>query len=138
MIMKFVELWEKHKHELPPHLNYFDNNLTYTDLVKLVIVDVINHGEDKFNSHQITVIDDGDYQGTLLFIIPLKTYQPTQEEYIYTFVDYGSCSGCDTLLAILGDEPEQRTKDLMTLCLRLLQNMKYLYTDVSLAGAKEK
>lgn len=45
----------------------------------------------------IHVIDDGDYQGTYLFLIPEKTYQP--HDYYLIKVWYGSCSGCDTFQA---------------------------------------
>lgn len=47
---------------------------------------------------KIVQLDHGDYQGTLVFIMPEKTYQPNT--YYLTKVGYGSCSGCDTLQAI--------------------------------------
>jgi hypothetical protein len=50
----------------------------------------------------MTVIDDGDYQGTQIFIIPTDTYQPSVKDYVMTDTYYGSCSGCDTLQAISG------------------------------------
>lgn len=40
-------------------------------------------------------IDDGDYQGTLLFIVGAVGYQPCK--YFWVKVNYGSCSGCDAL-----------------------------------------
>ena len=47
----------------------------------------------------MTEIDNGDYQGTMLYLIPFKTYQPAEYEYLMTYVWYGSCSGCDALQA---------------------------------------
>lgn len=78
----------------------------------------------------MTVIDNGDYQGTQIFIIPSNTYQPSVEDYVYTNTYYGSCSGCDTLQAISNYEEgfpdEEQIKDYMELSLHLLQKCKWL------------
>jgi hypothetical protein len=42
---------------------------------------------------RITVIDHGDYQGTQLFVVAAKGYQPSRHWAVY--YSYGSCSGCD-------------------------------------------
>lgn len=42
---------------------------------------------------RITVIDHGDYQGTLVFVVASTGYQPSM--YWYVKQSYGSCSGCD-------------------------------------------
>lgn len=82
-----------------------------------------------FNIERLTVIDDGDYQGTQIFIMPLDTYQPSVENYVYTNNYYGSCSGCDTLMAIQSWDTEklpskEQVKDYITLALHLLQKCK--------------
>jgi hypothetical protein len=62
----------------------------------------------------------------LLFLIPTKVYQPAEYEYLMTFVSYGSCSGCDTLLSIQTfDEEltENMLKDYMSLCKDLVCNI---------------
>ena len=106
------------------------NSCGYEYLVKLVVDCILRDSEDvyeRFDTDKITVIDNGDYQGTQLFVIPLKTYQPSANEYLITYVDYGSCSGCDTLLSIQewGNKlpTEQQVKDYMTLCKDLVCNM---------------
>lgn len=83
----------------------------------------------EWDAENITVVDNGDYQGTQLFLIPRDTYQPSESEYLMTYVGYGSCSGCDTLQAIqdwsIDDrllEPEQ-VEDFMKLCKDLVTNM---------------
>ena len=83
----------------------------------------LNGCDDKY------LVDNGDYQGTQLFLIPRDTYQPSESEYLMTYVGYGSCSGCDTLQAIqdwsIDDrllEPEQ-VEDFMKLCKDLVTNM---------------
>ena len=134
MIKKFVDSWEKHKSEVEdyirktPQSEYDD----YDALVKILIKYVINKGDNDYCIDEMTVIDNGDYQGTQLFIIPRNTYQPDEDDYIMTSVGYGSCSGCDTLLGIsvygTGLPSDDQVKDYMSLLLHLLQNFKYLGT----------
>lgn len=108
------------------------NSCNYDYLVKLVIKYILNPslGDEygvKFDADHITIIDNGDYQGTLLFMIPREVYQPNAGDYLLTYADYGSCSGCDTLLAIQdwGDKlpTEDQVKDYMTLCKDLVCNI---------------
>lgn len=132
MIKEFVKSWDKHKDELK---EYFKNNPHYKDIVKLLFEKVINadleDDYDKFDVEEIKVIDDGDYQGTQIFILHKNSYHPDINEYVYTHICYGSCSGCDTLLAILDydydEKPnEEQVEDLMQLALHLLQRCKYM------------
>lgn len=140
MIQEFVNAWENRKTDLE---NYFRKTPqgqydSYETIVKLIFQFVINAeiaekcGMTAYDINRLHVIDDGDYQGTQLFIIPKDTYQPCPDDYIITTVSYGSCSGCDTLLSISlyeeGIPSEQQVKDYMTLCLHLLQRMKTIYT----------
>lgn len=136
MIKEFVEKWDKNKENLE---NYFRNTRQeeyqdYKDIVKALFKNVINKDAedyyDKFNLEKMTVIDDGDCQGTQIFIIPIDTYQPDADEYVVTNTYYGSCSGCDTLMAIQDYEEglpdEEQVKDYMELALHLLQKCKWL------------
>lgn len=136
MIKEFVEKWDKYKGNLE---NYFRNTeqkeyQDYKDIVKALFENVINQGEtdywNKFNIEKMTLIDDGDYQGTQIFIIPLDTYQPNVEDYVVTNTYYGSCSGCDTLQGISyyeqGLPSENQVKAYMKLSLHLLQKCKWL------------
>lgn len=135
MIKEFSERWNKYKGSLE---EYFRNTKqekydSYCDIVKLLLEKVINQEETngyKFDLNNITIVDDGDYQGTQIFIIPLDTYQPNIEDYVVTNTYYGSCSGCDTLLAInefsSGLPSEEQIHDYMMLALHLLQKCKWL------------
>lgn len=71
-------------------------------------------------------IDDGDYQGTLIYLIPFNSYQPDPEDYRMTFAWYGSCSGCDALQSAQswgdGKLTEQQVKDFMSICKDLICN----------------
>lgn len=108
------------------------NSCKYKRLVEMVVEYILNPADtwgesDEFDKNKITVIDNGDYQGTLIFMIPRDTYQPSINDYLLTYVAYGSCSGCDTLLGIQNweDEPltEQQVSDFMTLCRHLVCNI---------------
>jgi hypothetical protein len=75
---------------------------------------------------RIHQIDDGDYQGTLVFVIGARGYQPSR--YWYVKVYYGSCSGCDTLESISGYSGEPPTPDqveqYMALALHIVQGLR--------------
>jgi len=99
----------------------------YEDIVKAVVKLITDNKYPRLDPERIHVIGDGDYQGTLLFVIGAKEYQP--RDYWCVFVDYGSCSGCDTLEAIhetvLSNKPptQQQTDDYMSLALHIVQNI---------------
>lgn len=139
MIKEFVEAWDANKGVLE---EYFKTHTTqqyaeYSALVRLLFDKVINpylkdKGQVIFDL-DIACIDDGDYQGTQLFILHKDTYQPEETDYVVTHQYYGSCDGCDTLMRIHNYEDELPTeyqlKEYMTLCLHLLQRCKYLYEE---------
>jgi len=132
MIKEYVQYWDKNKNLLDGYFKTHDQRdySDYLDLVKLLFEIVINPDipTRAFDLSKITVIDDGDYQGTQIFIIPADTYQPNVSEYVYTNTYYGSCSGCDTLQGIqsYGLPDENQIKDYMILCLQLLQSCAYM------------
>lgn len=125
MIKEIIEQWDESKNSLE---DYFRNKkqseyCTYLNIVKAIFTYAIE-GYDVSRIHQI---DDGEYQGTLLFIIPKKEYQPCIDDYLYTYVDYGSCSLCDTLQGICDydeDKPsKEQVKKYMILALHLVQHL---------------
>ena len=133
MLKYCLKKWDENKNHLERQLKTDTtlNSCEYVDLVKLLVTYVLNKGENDdglmWDVDNITVVDNGNYQGTQLFLIPIKTYQPAEYEYLLTYVGYGSCSSCDTLQAIQNcDEKllsENQVKDFMTLCKDLLTNM---------------
>ena len=140
MIKNFVKAWDANKENLRVYIASHDQEEynSYEKIVRMIFEQVINpylKGTEyyEFDLDKIHEIDDGDYQGTLVYVIPHETYQPSQWDYIITYVGYGSCSGCDTLLAISGyddDKPtDEQVKDYMGLCLNILQNCKYPYNE---------
>lgn len=134
MLKYCLRKWDKNKSKLEEALKNDGclNSCDYLYLLKITVETIFNTGNEysseDWDIEKITQIDNGDYQGTLLFLIPSKTYQPSESEYLMTFVGYGSCSGCDTLLDIQswhyeGLPTEQQLKDYMTLCRDMVCNI---------------
>jgi len=132
MIDTFVKVWDNHKDELKDKYSKElpDSYSTIVeDIVKMINGHFDEYSDDyeKPDPERITVIDHGDYQGTQLYIIASDDYQPST--FWHCFVDYGSCSGCDTLEAIVeyDDEVTQKKVDeIMSLALHIIQGMKSL------------
>lgn len=141
-MLKFcLDQWDKNRDHLRRTIandRAINNYSGYEYLVKLIVDEVLNRENEtgyKFDSADITVIDNGDYQGTLLFAIPRSTYQPMENEYLFTYVGYGSCSYCDALQGIrdcLPDNGElpgpQQIDDYMALCKDILCNMVHPFS----------
>jgi len=89
-----------------------------------IVQDVVEIVLDK--SATIHKVVDGDYQGTLVFVVCYYT------DHYAVCVDYGSCSGCDTLEAIdeegtWGDSPTyDQVRQYVLLALHIVQKMKKL------------
>ena len=137
MITELVKQWEENKHKLEEYFKMTkkDEYGSYEAIVKKVFELCIPKATDNsgWNLDKMTVIDDGDYQGTQIFIIPTDTYQPGVEDYVMTDTYYGSCSGCDTLEAISGYDDnlptDEQVKEYITLALHLVQKLKRLGTE---------
>jgi len=131
MIQKFIDRWLANKAIAEEWLRRQHPD-KYKDLVGLVVKCISDKNEyydpDPDRIHQI---DDGDDQGTLVFVIGAKDYQPY--DYWYVRIGYGSCSACDTLAGIReradGPPNEEQVKDYMTLCLHIVERMKQMDGD---------
>ena len=134
MLKILVRKWDENKDKLQQELSTRESLklYEYKDLVKLTFEVIYNIDEvwdhNQLDLDRITEIDNGDYQGTLLYLIPFDSYQPSESEYLMTYVGYGSCSGCDTLKSIRGEFPdddkltESQVKAFMNLCKDILTN----------------
>lgn len=126
MIQEFVDRFMENKEKLRERFS-LSHPGRYEDIVKSVVEIITDDGYGAIDPTRIHCIDDGDYQGTLLFVIAAKGYQPNR--YWYVKVGYGPCSGCDTLQAIrdlsMGEEvTEQQVNDYLTLALHIVQEIK--------------
>lgn len=63
--------------------------------------------EESYSEERFTVIDWGDYQGTRIYIFAESCCQPSEIDTYIVSNYYGSCSGCDQLLGIVGYSFEQ-------------------------------
>lgn len=131
----FAEFWFKNKEKLRDyfeHHNQKEYAENYRTLLEKLIQIMINPELKRpLDIERIAEIDHGKNQGEKIWIIPYKTYPPDIREYVWTHIEYGSCSACDTLKHIYNNEDEtytlgQRIDDYMTLSLHLLQRMKPL------------
>lgn len=137
MLKYCLEKWNTNKNLLEAHLRRDEkmSEYDYSDLVRLVVEHILNRGSNdiQWNTERIETIDHGDYQGTLLFVIPERTYQPSEYEYLMTYIGYGSCSVCDYLQSIRPWEnrllSDKEVKDYMGLCKDILTNMTKPYND---------
>lgn len=132
MIQEYIDRFQKNKTNLyyyfaeTPQSEYGTYEQLLTKTIEMCINDPVS---PEINTDAITQINDGDYQGTLLFVIPLSTYQPCEWEYLTTYVGYGSCSGCDTLLGIseydTGLPNKTQIEAYLTLCLHMVEHMEW-------------
>ena len=138
MIQEIIKRWEENKYKLEEYFSTTKQEKygSYEAIVQQIFELVINSDEDsyeRFNVNKMTVIDDGNYQGTQIFIIPKDTYQPNIDDYLITHTYYGSCSGCDVIEGIRnyssGLPTEQQVKEYMILALHLVQKMKRITDD---------
>lgn len=130
MIQKFVDRFMAKKGKIEQQ---FSDKLPegYGDIVKAVmeiLADEEDYGESP-DPTRITAIDDGDYQGVLVYVIGANGYEPST--YWYVRIYYGSCSGCDTLEAIRSESYDDKptasqVQQCMTLALHIVQRMKQM------------
>lgn len=138
MIKYCLEKWDKNQEKLKEALSK-DEELLHCDykyLVNRIVHYILNDGGegifyDEWSTEHIHEIDDGSYSGSLLYLIPKDLYTPSHHDYLLTYVDYGSCSGCDTLQSIFASTDdytaklpnEQQLAEFMDLCRHLVCNI---------------
>jgi len=135
MIEEFTKAWFDKNHILRQRFEKKYPN-SYKDIVQAVVTDVLSN-EDYYSyapdPDRVHEIDDGHYQGTLVYVIGATGYQP--DKYWYCKVGYGSCSGCDTLESLIcyssveddnSESIKEKVDGLMTLALHIVQNMRLM------------
>lgn len=124
MNAKIIEAWEKNKDKIRAEIEKAGTVENYKFLVETILKSLdLNFGVEK-----IREIDDGHYQGTLIYIWPENIYQPDVNEYWFVDISYGSCSGCDTLAYIDMKNYDKKTQinEYMDLALHIVQKIKRL------------
>jgi len=128
VIQRFVDKFMKNKQALRESLAKAHPE-NYLEIVTLLIEALQGGGEASWpDPKRIHVIDDGDYQGTLIFLIGESDDPPSV--YWCITLAYGSCSSCDTLQRIRDfsdtNPTEEQIDGYMTLMLHCVQSMKEL------------
>jgi hypothetical protein len=105
-----------------------DHPSHYINIVEAVVSAISEESPDcDLDYSRIHEICNGGYKGELLYIIPSKY---SRAKYWFVIINYGSCSGCDTLKAIrkyeYGKPSKNQVKDYMTLALHIVQGLKVL------------
>lgn len=137
-----IEQWEKNKNKFEEILKKAVIKKTfryeYEFLLSILIKHVINRDRsDKYldleydllyNEDDITKIQLGHYNGDYLFIVkPDYKYCSVGSLWV-TKVFYGSCSGCDEMIAAeyQKSDPKEKVDILMGLSLNIIQEFKPL------------
>jgi hypothetical protein len=122
MIDEFIAAFEEHKPDIEsdlfallvrPNNDYWDYISAHT-----VLTCIAKYLPD-VDPNRITVVDYGDYQGTLVLVLGAEGYQPDRH-WIVKY-GYGSCSGCDALEQVCSDKSMSK---LMMIALHLVQGLK--------------
>ena len=132
MITEFIDKFQEIKPRLLEQFSKEEPD-NYEDIFKQTIKMMFEESADDYysnsetpDSERITVIDNGDYQGTLLFVVASKSYQPS--DYWATRVAYGSCSDCDTFASYSDyDNPEKSAPKMVTMALHMIESMKKIF-----------
>lgn len=134
-----LNAWDKNQNNVREWIATVNNSdFSYEMLLQNTIRILFEESEYDYHipdHKRITMINNGEYQGTLVFVIGGQGYQPGVEDHWYTSVDYGSCSGCDTLQAISvysNDLPNKKQiQQYWTLCLHMMQKMRRMKNEES-------
>lgn len=134
--------WDKNVDKLREYFiskRFCLDSYSYIDLVIAVVDFILNDDTDEmsqeWNSNNIVEIDHGEYQGTLMYMIPRNCYQPCAAEYLVAAVEYGSCSACDTLQRIQSeDDWQDQIGDLVYLCKEIVTSIKHPYGGPCVGG----
>mgnify|MGYP000506410082 CR=1 FL=1 len=130
MIPEIISQWEERKHLLG---EYFMIQLeeipdvfsvSYLDILALTFKYVITgsistYHDATWTAHRIISINDDNYEGTLILIIPPDDNAPLIEDYLITTVEYGSQ---DALQEATG------VSDYMEIAFGMVKKLKPLYS----------
>lgn len=132
MNQEIIKRWDMNNAALREYIANNNQPGSYSALVKAVISQVLNNGVNDYweqFSEDFIKIDDGDYRGTLLFILHKNVDAPSVRHYYYCDIRYGSCSACDAFLSVREQSydktpTEKQVNGYMKLCLHIIQQIK--------------
>lgn len=137
MIPEFVQAFDKQRKMLAKQFREYQPR-EYIDIVRavvdaiqqvLVMPEEVDTVRQWLTAKRIVEAQTGSYQGDSVYLIPSTLYS----ECFYVWVEYGSCSSCDTLQGIhdLGDSTadpatDKQVEEYMSLALHVVQSIKRL------------
>ena len=126
MILEFIDRFQEIKPKLLEQFSQ-EEPCSYEDIFRQTLKLMFDEKSYELpDFERIHTIDDGDYQGTFVFIVASCSYQPST--YWATRVDYGSCSGCDTFQAYSDSgNPEKSAPEMVTMALHMIEEMKQIF-----------
>ena len=140
MLKCFGELWGKSQNKLYDYIleniekfKYDGEYYSYDNIITFLLNFMYDNNSCSYNKikfYNITKIDNGDYQGTLIFLISLEDYSPCATNYLITYIDYGSCEGCDALLSAISYidyDKKYAAKSILMICKDLISHIKKPY-----------
>jgi len=147
MIEHFVNQWYENKHELESFLEMdydqsedkrhwgMDYEYLFRKVFQLVVTEpreIRTPFDQRWNNYswdwdRFQVINHGEYQGELVFIMVPNVYQPSlDKDYHFTSVVYGSCSLDDAMMHVqeMVETKEEKIQALMLAALHMVQATK--------------
>ena len=126
MILEFINRFQEIKPKLLEQFSQKEPD-SYEDIFRQTLKLMFDEkSRDLPDFERIHTIDDGDYQGTLVFVVASGSYQP--DNYWVTRVYYGSCSACDTFQSYSDScNPENSAPEMVTMALHMIEEMKQIF-----------
>ena len=127
MLKYCVNQWEKNKNTLRAVFEKVDIYSDYEEFARIIIENIFLEWEN----YDVAITKQGDYTGDVIFFISADT-EGSKNDIFLSYLHYGSCSVCDTLMRAA--ESEERVEDFMRIALHFIQNMirpfkNYYYED---------
>ena len=127
MLKYCVDQWEKRKENLRQAFNDCDIYSDYEEFARIIIRSIFPEWAD----YDVIIMKQGDYTGDVIFFISADT-EGSKNDIFLSYLRYGSCSVCDTLMRAA--ESEEKVEDFMRVALHFIQNMihpfkNYYYED---------
>ena len=134
MDKRLAELWYETRDDIRKELykKYYDIK-TYGDLLAIMLGEFAKYleVEEQEGFFRIVAQEYGSYSGNVLLVYNLDEDDEILDDYTNSgvficIIDYGSCSGCDTLLHALDEGRIDGVGELMQICLHIIQRSKKL------------
>ena len=121
MLKYCVDQWEKNKENLRQAFNDCDIYSDYEEFARIIIRSIFPEWVD----YDVLITKQGNYTGDVIFFISADT-EGSKNDIFLSYLRYGSCSVCDTLMRAA--ESEERVEDQMRIALHFIQNMKHHFS----------